>query len=107
MLSLGIQDARIRSREQNEHSGSEEDGDDGTQTLGNPLLYWRRPEKETHAEVGRQVGRLVGAHVGESTTQQVQLLRVCDAPALALGCAAEDDLRSLGGGSERGDVWNM
>lgn len=103
--SSGVVYAGVGGGEEDEDGGCNEDGAEGPDTLGKPLLPGRGAEEEADAEVAREVCGLVGAHTGEGATEEVQGLRLGNGPALGFGGAAEDDLRGFGGTGEGSDVW--
>lgn len=103
-LGRWIENAGIRGCEEDEHGRGEEDGDEGADTLGEPLLHRWCTEEEPDAEVTSQIGGLIGADVCECTTEEVETLGTSDVPAFALCGATEDDLRRFGGGRKRSDV---
>ena len=50
-VRVDVDDARVRGREELEHGRGEENGDDGTDALCEPLLVWRCAQKESGSEV--------------------------------------------------------
>jgi hypothetical protein len=103
-FGFAVDDAWVGLREQHEQRWCENGGNDCTHTLGKPLLDWRCAEQETNTEVAHQIGSLVSTHTGNGSTEQIQTLCVGGCPVLALGGTTENDLRGLGGSSERSDI---
>lgn len=114
-LSVDVNDARVGGGKELEHSRREEHGNDGTETLSEPLVDRRSAQQETSSEVANKIGGLrcsvallacaLGIcceildknlpHVTHSTTEEVEPLGPGNIPVLALGCTTENDLRSL------------
>jgi len=103
-VGVDVDDAGVGFGEEHEHGWGEEDGDDGAEALGHPLLVRWGTEEEADAEVGDEVGGLVGAEGGDGAAEQVEALCVTGSPVFAFCGAAEDDLGGLGSGGEGSDI---
>jgi hypothetical protein len=103
-LGVDVQNARVGLCEKHEERWSQEDCNNRSKTLGDPLLLRRGLEQETNTEVADKIGRLVGADGRKRATEQVESLSVFDFPALALGGATKNDLRGLRRCGQWGDV---
>lgn len=115
---LRIIDTWVGGGKEYEDTWGEPDGEEGSDHLGIPLLVWWSAEEETGAEIGYQSHGDISTTGSDGTGDQVKFLGLghvvdtigtCDTEVVALagdvgGGTTHDQLRSLCGGSEWGDI---
>lgn len=99
----GLVDTRVGRHEEDEDTGSQEDGHESTHGLGVELQLGRGLEEETNSEIADKGVGNVGSTGGDVTGDKVDSLSGLDVE-VALGDTTVDELRSLGGGSKRSTI---
>jgi hypothetical protein len=102
-IIAGSEDTRVGRHEEDEDTGGKEDGDDSTNGLSVELQLGGSLEEETNSEVAdKRVGNVSGT--GSNVTgDKVDSLGILDGEVV-LGDTTVDELRSLGGSSERSTI---
>lgn len=101
VIVVGVDDAGVGGGEEDEHARGKENGDQGADGLGDPLLQRRGAEEETSTEIRSKVGGHIGSAGGDTSSNEIEALCILDGVTVAGSSTTKDELRSFGGGGER------